>query len=79
MLFRSREALERNLENLDIRPIGAKGEPFDPNEHEALTAVPLTDGAEAGTIADVFQAGFKRGDRLVRPARVLVYKDADPD
>ena len=74
-----RESLERNLENLDIRPIGTKGEPFDPNQHEALTAVPLADGAEPGTIADVFQAGFKRGDRLVRPARVLVYKDADPD
>jgi len=72
-----KESLERNLENLDIRPIGAPGEPFDPNQHEALTAVPLTQGAEPGTIADVFQAGFKRGDRLVRPARVVVYKDAE--
>ena len=74
-----RESLERSLENLDIRPVGEKGEPFDPNQHEALTAVPLADGAEPGTIADVFQAGFRRGDRLVRPARVLVYKDADTD
>ncbi len=72
-----KESLERNLENLDIRPIGEPGEPFDPNQHEALTAVPLTEGAEAGTIADVFQAGFKRGDRLVRPARVVVYKDPE--
>ncbi len=72
-----KESLERNLENLDIRPIGEPGEPFDPNQHEALTAVPLTEGAEPGTIADVFQAGFKRGDRLVRPARVVVYKDPE--
>jgi len=72
-----KESLERNLENLDIRPIGEPGEPFDPNQHEALTAVPLTEGAEPGTIADVFQAGFKRGDRLVRPARVVVYRDAE--
>jgi molecular chaperone GrpE len=72
-----KESLERNLENLDIRPIGEPGEPFDPNQHEALTAVPLVEGAEAGTIADVFQAGFKRGDRLVRPARVVVYKDPE--
>jgi len=72
-----KESLERNLENLDIRPIGEPGEPFDPNQHEALTAVPLTEGAEPGTIADVFQAGFKRGERLVRPARVVVYKDAE--
>ncbi|MEJ2358358.1 MAG: nucleotide exchange factor GrpE [Deinococcales bacterium] len=72
-----KESLERNLENLDIRPIGEPGEPFDPNEHEALTAVPLIADAEPGTIADVFQAGFKRGDRLVRPARVVVYKEPE--
>lgn len=72
-----KESLERNLEGLDIRPVGQRGERFDPNEHEALTAVPLQDGAEPGTIANVFQAGFKRGDRLVRPARVVVYKEPD--
>lgn len=72
-----KESLERSLENLDIRPIGRQGEAFDPNEHEALTAVPPTGGAEPGTIADVFQAGFKRGERLVRPARVVVYKEPD--
>jgi len=72
-----KESLERNLEGLDIRPIGLPGERFDPNEHEALTAVPPQDGAEPGTIANVFQAGFKRGDRLVRPARVVVYQEQD--
>lgn len=72
-----KESLERHLENLDIRPIGEPGEPFDPNQHEALTAVPLIPDAEPGTIANVFQAGFKRGDRLVRPARVVVYKEPE--
>jgi len=72
-----KEALTRNLEGLDIRPIGRPGERFDPNEHEALTAVPPQAGAEPGTIANVYQAGFKRGDRLVRPARVVVYKEPD--
>jgi molecular chaperone GrpE len=72
-----KESLERHLENLDIRPIGEPGEPFDPNQHEALTAVPLVQDAEPGTIANVFQAGFKRGDRLVRPARVVVYKESE--
>jgi len=70
-------SLERNLETLDIRPIGRPGETFDPNQHEALTAVPTTEGAEPGTIADVFQAGFKRGERLVRPARVVVFKEPE--
>ncbi len=72
-----KEALERSLENLDIRPVGSPGEPFDPNQHEALTAVPPTEGAEPGTIADVFELGFKRGDRLVRPARVVVYQESE--
>ncbi len=72
-----KEALERHLEGLDIRRIGRPGEPFDPNEHEALTAVPPTEGAQPGTIANVFQAGFKRGERLVRPARVVVYKEPE--
>ncbi|MEJ2667714.1 MAG: nucleotide exchange factor GrpE [Deinococcales bacterium] len=72
-----KESLERNLEGLDIRAIGQPGEPFDPTQHEALTAVPLQEGAEPGTIANVYQAGFKRGERLVRPARVVVYKEPE--
>lgn len=72
-----KESLERNLESLDIRAIGRPGEPFDPTQHEALTAVPLQEGAEPGTIANVYQAGFKRGERLVRPARVVVYKEPE--
>jgi molecular chaperone GrpE len=71
------ETLERELGKLEIERVGDPGETFDPDLHEALTAVPLTDGAEPGTIAEVFEAGFKRGDRLIRPARVVVYQD-DP-
>jgi molecular chaperone GrpE len=71
------ESLERNLERLDIERVGDPGQPFDPDLHEALTSTPVAEGAEPGTIAEVFEAGFKRGDRLVRPARVVVYQDAD--
>jgi molecular chaperone GrpE len=70
------DALERNLAKLDIERVGAPGERFDPDLHEALTSAPLSDGAEPGTIAEVFEAGFVRGDRLIRPARVIVYQDA---
>lgn len=69
------ETLERNLEKLDIRRVGEVGDAFDPDQHEALTSAPLQEGAEPGTIADVFEAGFMRGDRLIRPARVVVYQD----
>ncbi len=70
------DGLERNLGKLDIRRIGEVGEPFDPDLHEALTSAPPVQGATPGTIADVYEAGFARGDRLIRPARVVVYQDA---
>lgn len=70
-----RETLERELEALDIRPVGAAGDAFDPSLHEALSIVPLRPGAQAGVIAEVFEVGFRRGDRLIRPARVVVYSD----
>ncbi|MCY4353935.1 MAG: nucleotide exchange factor GrpE [Truepera sp.] len=68
-------ALERNLDTLGIQRLGEVGDPFDPDLHEALTAVPTDEEERKGTIAEVFQAGFKRGDRLVRPARVLVFQE----
>ena len=68
-------ALERNLDALGIKRVGEVGDPFDPDLHEALTAVPTDDEERKGTIAEVFQAGFERGDRLVRPARVLVFQE----
>jgi len=71
------ETLGRNLDGLGVERVGHEGEPFDAEQHEALTTAPLQDGAEPGTIATVFEAGFKRGERLIRPARVVVYQDAD--
>ena len=46
------------------------GEPFDPHRHEALLAQPA-DAAE-GTVIQVLQKGFVLGDRVIRPARVIV-------
>lgn len=68
-----REGLLRNLASLGVELIGLPGDQFDPNLHEALTVVPLTPGAKPGTIAQVFEAGFVRGERLVRVARVTVF------
>lgn len=70
-----RDALLRNLSALEVELTGRPGEKFDPNLHEALTMVPLTGGAEPGTIHEVYQAGFVRGDELVRAARVTVFAD----
>jgi molecular chaperone GrpE len=69
-----RDSLERSLEALGIVRVGEIGEPFDPDLHEALTALPTENPEQSETIAQVFQAGFRRGDRLVRPARVVVFQ-----
>jgi molecular chaperone GrpE len=44
---------------------------FDPHVHEALLAQPV-EGAEPGSIVQVLQKGYRLGDRVLRPARVVV-------
>jgi molecular chaperone GrpE len=69
-----KDGLRRNLEGLGIKEVGARGEPFNPDFHEALTTLPTEDQAAANTIAEVVQTGFVKEERLVRPARVVVYQ-----
>lgn len=69
-------SLERQLEALGVSKTGAVGETFDARLHDALTAVPAPSPELAGTIQAVYEAGFVQGDRLVRPARVVVYQEA---
>ena len=68
------ESLKRNLEALGIVQVGTQGDEFNPDVHEALTAVPTEDKNAANTIAEVVQIGFIKDERLVRPARVVVYQ-----
>ena len=68
------ESLKRNLEALGIVQVGAQGDEFNPDLHEALTAIPTDDKNAANTIAEVVQVGFVKDERLVRPARVVVYQ-----
>ncbi|WP_278914658.1 nucleotide exchange factor GrpE, partial [Deinococcus wulumuqiensis] len=48
---------------------GKEGETFDPQWHEAIQVV---EGNEDEKIVQTYQLGFKMGDKLVRPARVVV-------
>jgi molecular chaperone GrpE len=45
--------------------------PFDPHVHEAMLTQP-GQGAESGAVLDVLQRGYRVGDKVVRPARVIV-------
>ncbi len=59
------------LKRVGIEPDAPKGERFDPHRHEALAQQPV-DGAESGTIVEVYSAGYRIGDEVLRPAKVVV-------
>jgi molecular chaperone GrpE len=66
-----RSEIAAALARVGIEAFVPLGEPFDPNRHEAMAQQPV-DGAVAGTVAEVYQNGYRMGDTVVRAARVLV-------
>jgi molecular chaperone GrpE len=58
------------LERQGVKEIATEGK-FDPHVHEALLAQPSEEAAP-GDVLDVIQKGYTLGDRVVRPARVIV-------
>jgi molecular chaperone GrpE len=66
-----RSELSAALGRVGIEQFSPKGERFDPNEHEAMAQQPV-EGAESGTVAEVFQNGYRLNGTIIRPARVLV-------
>ncbi|HEV2727467.1 MAG TPA: nucleotide exchange factor GrpE [Solirubrobacterales bacterium] len=63
--------LRETLSRHGIEVVDPKGEKFDPTQHEALSTMPV-EGTESGTVVEVMQKGYRMGDQLVRPARVVV-------
>jgi molecular chaperone GrpE len=59
------------LGRVGIQPYSPVGEPFDPSEHEAMASQPV-EGTEPGTIAEVYQQGYRINGTVLRPARVVV-------
>ena len=59
------------LQRAGIERYSPEGEPFDPQLHEAVAQQPV-DGFAPGTVVEVFQRGYRIGDTVVRPARVVV-------
>src|SRR3954469_13070265 len=60
------------FERLEVTPVEAAGQPFDPNLHEAISQ--MDSDAPPGTVVQVLQRGYKAHDRLLRPALVVVAK-----
>ena len=63
------------LGRLGVEAFAPVDEPFDPNEHEAMAQQPF-EGREPGTVAEVYQAGYRIGETIIRPARVVVVSEA---
>ena len=66
-----REEIVKALGRVGIQPFAPVGEPFDPNEHEAMIQQPSED-AESGTVLEVYQQGYRINGAVLRPARVVV-------
>jgi molecular chaperone GrpE len=59
------------LSRLGIEAFSPAGEQFDPEQHEAMATQPA-DGAQPGTVLEVYQQGYRIGESVIRPARVVV-------
>ena len=69
------ELIARKFQNVleaeGLKRIEAKGQPFDPNFHEAISSEPSED-VESGHVIEVVQNGYMLGERVIRPAMVRV-------
>ena len=59
------------LRELGVEPVQSEGQPFDPNQHEAVATVP-PDDVDPGTVTREVRRGWRFGHELLRPAQVVV-------
>ena len=65
------EQFPRVLYNRNLKEIETIGKPFDPTVHEALMQMP-SEIHDAGIVADEIEKGYSLGDKVLRPAKVVV-------
>ncbi len=59
------------LQSMGVEEIPAEGEPFDPNVHAAVMHID-DEGCDDNVVVEVFQKGYKHGDKVIRPSMVKV-------
>lgn len=69
-IVRIYQAFQGVLRDLEVTPIAETGVPLDPARHEAV-AEETSDG-QPGMVASIVSPGYRRGDRVLRPAKVRV-------
>jgi len=68
-----RSELSAALARVGVESFAPLGQKFDPALHEAMaTTSPPGSGSEHGTIVEVYQPGYRLGEHIIRPARVVV-------
>lgn len=69
------------LKRLGLEEVAGAGAPFDPNVHEAIATQPVSEKAKDNTVVSVFSTGYRFGNRLIRPARVVIgsYSGQSPE
>lgn len=70
--------LMKLFETFNVKPVEAKGKPFDPAFHQAVTQQESTDYPE-NTVVDELQKGYTLNGRLIRPSMVVVSKAIKKD
>src|SRR5664280_2930766 len=73
-----RAELSAALARLGVESFSPLGETFDPAVHEAMATVPqpAEGGAASGLVVEVYQPGYRLGESVIRPARVVVAASA---
>lgn len=66
------KAFAKVLEGEGVTEIDPVGQPFNADEMEAIMAMPAEDGEESGIVKQVYVKGYKKNDRILRYAQVIV-------
>lgn len=66
------KAYKKVLEGEGVEEIDPVGQPFDASVAEAIMAMPAQDGEESGIVKQVYVKGYKKGDKVLRYAQVIV-------
>jgi molecular chaperone GrpE len=66
------KSYKKVLEGEGVEEIDPIGQPFDAAVAEAIMAMPATDGEESGIVKQVYVKGYKKGDKVLRYAQVIV-------
>lgn len=69
-------SFKKVLEGEGVEEINPLGQPFDATYAEAIMAMPAVDGEEVGVVKQVYVKGYKKGDKVLRYAQVIVTSEA---